>query len=86
MKNIGIVRNLDEVGRITLPIEIRRSLDLHQDDPVEIMQEGNRIVLTKYQPCDIFNGDTEELIEYCGKKISKKNIEALAKLAGLIEE
>lgn len=86
MKNIGIVRNLDEVGRITLPIEVRRSLDLHQDDPVEIMREGNRIILTKYQPCDIFSGETEDLIEYCGKKISKKNIKALAKLAGLIKD
>lgn len=86
MKNIGIVRNLDEVGRITLPIEIRRSLDLQQDDPVEIIQEGNRIVLTKYQPCDIFSGDTEELIDFYGKKVSKKNIEAMAKLAGLIED
>lgn len=86
MKNIGIVRNLDEVGRITLPIEIRRSLELQQDDPVEIIQEGNRIILTKYQPCDIFSGDTEELIEFHGKKVSKKNIEAMAKLAGLIED
>lgn len=86
MKNIGIVRNLDEVGRITLPIEIRRSLDLQQNDPVEIIQEGNRIVLTKYQPCDIFSGDTEELIDFYGKKVSKKNIEAMAKLAGLIED
>lgn len=84
MKNIGIVRSLDEVGRITLPIEIRRSLDLHQDDPVEIIQEGNHIVLTKYQPCDIFSGDTEDLIDYHGKKVSKKNIAELAKLAGLI--
>lgn len=86
MKNIGIVRNLDEVGRITLPIEIRRSLELQQDDPVEIIQEGNRIILTKYQPCDIFSGDTEELIEFHGKKVSKKNIEAMAKLAGLIKD
>ena len=85
MKNVGIVRNLDEVGRITLPIETRRSLDLHQDDPVEIIQEGNRIVLTKYQSCDVFNGDTEDLIDYCGKKVSKSNIRKMAKLAGLID-
>lgn len=85
MKNVGIVRNLDEVGRITLPIEIRRSLDLHEDDPVEIIQEGSRIILTKYQPCDIFTGETGDLVEFCGKKISKKNIKKLAKLAGLID-
>lgn len=86
MKNIGIVRNLDEVGRITLPIELRRNLDLAEDDPVEIIQEGNRIILTKYEPCDIFNGDTKDLFDFCGKKVSKKNIKKLAKMAGLIEE
>ena len=86
MKNIGIVRNLDEVGRITLPIELRRNLDLQEDDPVEIIQEGNRIILTKYQPCDVFNGETKDLIDFCGKKVSKKNVKKLAKLAGLIED
>ena len=86
VKNTGIVRKLDELGRITLPIELRRNLDLQEDDPVEIIQEGNRIILTKYQPCDVFNGDTKDLIDFCGKKISRKNIKKLAKLAGLIEE
>lgn len=85
MKNVGIVRNLDGVGRITLPMETRKALGLHKEDPVEIIQEGNHIVLTKYQPCDIFSGDTTDLIDFCGKKVSKKNIAKMAKLAGLID-
>lgn len=85
MKNVGIVRNLDEVGRITLPIETRRALDLHENDPLEIIQEGNRIILTKYEPSDIFSGETTDLVDFCGKKVSKKNIRKLAKLAGLID-
>lgn len=85
MKNSGIVRNLDEVGRITLPMEMRKALDLSEGDPIEITKEGGRIYLNKYQPCDIFDGETSELLDFCGKKISKKNIKKLAKLAGLIE-
>lgn len=85
MKNVGIVRNLDEVGRITLPRETRKALDLQEGDPIEIIQEGNRIILTKYEPSDIFSGDTADLIDFCGKKVSRKNIKKLAKLAGLID-
>lgn len=56
MKNTGIVRRIDPIGRVTLPKELRRSLDLPEGTPMEIYTEGNQIVLQKYQP-DIWSMD-----------------------------
>ena len=84
MKTTGIVRNLDNLGRVTLPIELRRNLDLDIKDPVEIFVEGDTIILKKYAPTDIFTGSKEDLIEYHGKPVSKNSIEELARLAHLI--
>ena len=83
MKSTGIVRNLDNLGRVTLPIELRRSLDIDIKDPVEIFVDGDNIVLKKYQPVDIFTVSNKDLIEYQGKMISKDTIRELAKLAGI---
>ena len=85
MKSTGIVRKLDELGRITLPIELRRTLGVEERDALEIFVEEERIILKKYEPADIFNGTKDELFDYCGKKVSKKSITELAKLAGIIE-
>ena len=85
MKSTGIVRNLDNLGRVTLPIELRRSLDIDIKDPVEIFVDGDSIVLKKYQPVDIFTGSNKDLIEYQGKMISKDTIRELAKLAGMYQ-
>lgn len=85
MKSTGIVRKLDELGRITLPIELRRTLGVSERDPLEIFVDEDKIVLRKYEPTDIFNGEKNELIDYCGKKVSKASIIELAKLAGIIE-
>lgn len=83
MKATGIVRNLDNLGRITLPIELRRSLDIDIKDPVEIFVDEDCIILKKYEPADIFTGEKEDLIEYHGKMVSKATISELAKLAGI---
>ena len=74
MKSTGIVRKLDELGRITLPIELRRTLGVSERDPLEIFVDEGRIILQKYEPTDIFNGNKDNLIDYCGKKISKETI------------
>lgn len=84
MKATGIVRNLDNLGRVTLPIELRRNLNLDIKDPVEIFVEGDSIVLRKYEACDIFTGSKEDLIEYQGKMVSVESVKELAKIAGLI--
>ena len=83
MKSTGIVRKIDELGRIVIPIEIRRTLDITEHDAVEIFTDENKIVLQKYIDKDIFDGSEEDLIDYCGKKVSKKSIIELAKLSGL---
>ena len=54
MKSTGIVRKVDELGRIVLPIELRRTLDIAERDALEIFVEGDNIILHKYQPACIF--------------------------------
>lgn len=84
MKETGIVRNLDNLGRVTLPIELRRNLNLDIKDPVEIFVDEDMIILKKYAPSDIFNGSKDDLVEYQGKMISKETIRELAQLAGIM--
>lgn len=84
MKNTGIVRKLDELGRITLPKELRRTLEVSDRDPLEIFVEEDRIILKKYEPTDIFTGEKNELFDFCGKKVSKESITQLAEIAGII--
>ena len=83
MKTTGVVRRLDELGRVTLPIELRRSFQLEERDAVEIYVEGDRIIKKKYISSDIFTGSKENLVEYKGKLVSKETIKELAALAGL---
>lgn len=83
MKTTGVVRKLDELGRITLPIELRRSLDLDVKDGLEISVQDNCIILRKAEYADIFNGSTEDLVEFEGRKVSKESIRRLAKIAGM---
>ena len=82
MKSTGIVRKVDELGRIVLPVELRKSLNINIKDPLEIFTSNDRIVLKKYEPSDIFTGEMKDLIEYKGKKVSKQSIRELAELAG----
>ena len=83
MKATGIVRKVDELGRVVLPIELRRTLNIGERDPLEIFMDDNKIVLSKYQPSDIFTGSTKDLIEYKGHKVSVETIRELARRAGL---
>ncbi|MGL6173440.1 MAG: AbrB/MazE/SpoVT family DNA-binding domain-containing protein [Cellulosilyticaceae bacterium] len=83
VKSTGIVRKVDELGRVVLPIELRRNLDINEKDALEIFVDDEKIILKKYEPADIFNGSMEDLIDYKGKKISKATIKELASIAGL---
>lgn len=69
MKSTGIVRRVDELGRIVLPIELRRTLDITERDSLEIYVDGASIVLKKYQPACIFCDNAKEVILYKGKSI-----------------
>jgi transcriptional pleiotropic regulator of transition state genes len=83
MKSTGIVRRVDELGRVVIPIELRRTLDIAEKDALEIFVDGEKIILKKYNPADVFTGSLEDLIEYKGKKISKTTIIELARIAGM---
>jgi transcriptional pleiotropic regulator of transition state genes len=69
MKSTGIVRKVDELGRIVIPIELRRTLDVDIKDALEIFVEGNTIILKKYEPACIFCGESRDVTDYKGKKI-----------------
>ena len=83
MKNTGIVRKVDELGRIVIPKEIRKIFRIEEKDGLEIYVEDDRIILKKYEPADIFTGSMEDLIDYKGKKVSKKSILEMARIAGM---
>ena len=72
MKSIGIVRKIDELGRIVLPIETRRQLELEPKDGVEIFVDQDRIILKKYQPCCMFCNDGDDIVLFKEKKICRK--------------
>ena len=80
MKTTGIVRQMDSLGRIVLPIELRRTLDIAQKDSLEIFVEGNQIVLKKYEPNCAFCENTKDIIQYKGRNICPKCLAELKKL------
>ena len=77
MKSTGIIRKVDELGRIVLPIEMRRTLDIAERDELEIFVENDRIVLQKYEPSCIFCTSSRGLITFRGKNICKDCLEKL---------
>ena len=77
MKSTGIVRRVDELGRIVLPIELRRTLDISERDSLEIYVDGSSIVLKKYQPACIFCDDAKDVVSYKGKNICAKCLKEL---------
>lgn len=69
MKSTGIVRKVDELGRIVLPIELRRTLDIGERDALEIYVDQDQIILRKYEPACIFCGSVEGITSFKGKNI-----------------
>ena len=79
MKATGIVRKVDELGRVVLPIELRRTLDIAEKDPLEIYVNGNTIILKKYEPACIFCGNAKDVSNYKGKNICSECMSELKK-------
>ena len=71
MKSTGIVRKIDELGRIVIPIEMRRTLGVDSHDPIEMSVDGESIILRKYAPGCVFCGNPKDNIEYAGKRICR---------------
>ena len=77
MKSTGMVRKVDELGRIVLPAEIRQNLDIQVKDAIEIFTEGERIVLQKYRPSCIFCNNVDNVVYFMDKRVCN---ECVAKL------
>lgn len=80
MKATGIVRKVDELGRIVLPIELRRTLNIEIKDPLEIYVDGESIMLKKYQPACVFCGSSDEVQQIKGKNVCGECIKELQNL------
>ena len=77
MKSTGVVRKVDDLGRIVIPKELRTTLDIAERDALEIYVEGEQIILKKYQPACIFCGDARDIINYKGKNICKNCLDEI---------
>lgn len=69
MKSTGVVRKIDQLGRVVLPKELRDSMDLPVETPMEIFTDGDAIILRKYEPGCIFCGNADALKQYKGKNV-----------------
>ena len=81
MKSTGIVRRVDELGRIVLPIELRRTLDIAEKDELEIFVDGSVIMLKKYEPSCVFGGAGREVVPFGGKNVCRDCIQRLKSVA-----
>ena len=86
MKNIVLTRRLDKLGRITIPANLRKSLNINDSEELEIITGANNIIIRKQINPDIFGNidDDNNYVEYYGNRISKKSIIELSKIAGLM--
>ena len=80
MKSTGIVRKVDELGRIVLPIEMRRTLDIAEKDALEIYVEGSSIILKKYKPSCIFCEAARDIAVCSGKHVGRMDLKELESL------
>ncbi|WP_061342897.1 AbrB/MazE/SpoVT family DNA-binding domain-containing protein [Clostridium botulinum] len=77
MKSTGIVRRVDQLGRVVLPIELRKTLNISERDSLEIFVEGEQIILNKYEPSCVFCGQAKNVINHKGKNICESCLEEI---------
>ncbi len=80
MKSTGVVRKIDELGRIVLPIEIRNNMDIKSRDAVEIFVDGDKIILKKYEPACLFCGNASNVEHFNGKLVCRDCLDKLKSL------
>ncbi|WP_312694481.1 AbrB/MazE/SpoVT family DNA-binding domain-containing protein [Caproiciproducens sp.] len=84
MKSTGIVRKVDELGRIVLPKELRITLNINEKDPLEIfVDEDGRIILKKYEPACIFCNSMNDVVSFKGHNVCR---ECMQKIANRLDE
>lgn len=81
MKATGIVRKVDELGRVVIPVELRHTLNISVRDSLEIYTDQDHIILKKYEPADIctFCGSSKDIIPYGGRFVCSECVERLQK-------
>lgn len=77
MKSTGIVRKVDELGRVVIPIELRRTLGIDEKDALEIYVDNEKIVLKKYEPACVFCNSADDVQNYKGKLVCRECVEAM---------
>lgn len=80
MKSTGIIRRVDELGRVVLPIELRNKFEITEKDPMEIYVDGSSIILKKYEPNCTFCGSSKKLVSFQDKMICEKCLESIKKI------
>jgi AbrB family transcriptional regulator, transcriptional pleiotropic regulator of transition state genes len=80
VQSIGVVRKLDQLGRIVIPMELRKSLDIQQKDDIEIFVSSEGIVLRKYHPVCVFCGESEDVLSVQDKLVCKHCLSELKSL------
>ena len=80
MKATGIVRPVDPLGRVVIPVELRRTLNIKTDDSLEVFVDGDYIMLKKYEPACIFCGNARDVENIHGKNVCRNCLEELKKL------
>lgn len=85
IKSTGIVRRVDELGRIVIPIELRNKLKIAEKDPIEIYVDGSSIILKKYEETCVFCGSNKNVIDYNSKLVCSKCIHNIAGIANNLD-
>ena len=80
MKATGIVRPVDPLGRVVIPVELRRTLGIKTDDSLEVFVDGDYIMLKKYEPACIFCGNAMDVVSVHGKNVCKDCLAEMKKL------
>lgn len=80
MKSTGILRSVDELGRIVLPKSMRQNLEITERDQLEIYTEGDRIILRKHQPSCVFCEAGENVVFFNGKRVCSSCLEELKRM------
>jgi len=83
MKSTGIVRKVDELGRVVIPIELRRTLSIAEKDPLEIYVDSDRIILRKYEPscACVFCGNADEVTVFKNKNVCQECLASMTEKA-----
>lgn len=83
MKATGIVRKLDELGRVVLPIELRRTLGIAEKDALEIYVDQDKIILKRYEPACVFCNNASDVQVFHGKNVCRECATAMGEVAGV---